>query len=88
MKLQLLIWNKDTSYRALGLAPGMFVRLWQGHSNADGSVPHKEDRVDSLGTCFESFSNEPEAYNGSTVYRVRDDGSLMTVKNNDDTRGH
>lgn len=72
--------------RAIGVDPGRFLRLKQGHRRADGVVLHLADVAYKSGDeCFEDFTHEPEVHWGTGVYLVKKDGTLLALRNDWDS---
>lgn len=65
--------------RAYGVRPGQYVRVVQGHKSPDGPGIRHKDLATPGEERFEDFAVCPECFEGSGVYKVRPDGTLLLL---------
>lgn len=81
----MLIRDKDGSLRCISERPGAFILFTQGYSSGVGEVP-LAGADDHGHECYSVLGVAPRVVPlGSSLWRVRPDGSLMLVEDNHDS---
>jgi len=66
------------------MAPGTFVRMYQGYARSDGEIP-ETTVAKNLELCFSHHMTKPKLTHGTGIYLIREDFTLLHLESDGDT---
>lgn len=82
--MKLVFIDRQDNYKAVGMPPQTYVKMYQGGRNTRGHIPHADEAL-SGERHFLHYTSKPTLTWGSGIFIIKQDGYLLHLESDYDT---